>query len=87
MFQAGFVVFSLLTMVILMGIPPIRWLILKLVPPGSGPSEEQRRNGFAVIYLVGKGTDSVSIYFLLHHVIFSGQKCLSKKGLVVRLLA
>lgn len=38
-------------------IPPIRWLVLKMLPPGSGPGEEMRKTGFALIYVVGKGVD------------------------------
>ena len=38
-------------------IPPIRWLVLKMLPPGSGPGEEMRKTGFALIYLVGKGVN------------------------------
>jgi short subunit dehydrogenase-like uncharacterized protein len=38
-----------------MAIPPIRWIVLKVIPPGSGPSENARKKGYALIYLVGKG--------------------------------
>ena len=34
--------------------PPVRWLISKIMPPGSGPTPEQRKNGFFSIELFGK---------------------------------
>jgi len=40
-----------------MVIPPVRWLVLRMIPPGYGPSEEARKAGYALIYLVGKGVD------------------------------
>ncbi len=55
--QACALTFFLGFTIFLMAVPPVRWLILKAIPPGSGPSEEARKNGFALIYLVGKGTD------------------------------
>jgi len=38
-----------------MAVPPIRWIVLKVIPPGSGPSENARKKGYALFYLVGKG--------------------------------
>jgi short subunit dehydrogenase-like uncharacterized protein len=56
----GFILASLLSvalmsMALMMLFPPTRWLILWAIPPGSGPTESQRKNGFAKIFVIGKG--------------------------------
>ena len=36
-------------------VPPLRWFLLKMVPPGTGPSEEIMKTGFGQVYYVAKG--------------------------------
>ncbi|KAI8853938.1 saccharopine dehydrogenase [Chytridium lagenaria] len=38
-------------------LPPVRWLLKKLVPQGTGPSEEMMKNGFFTVKLVGEAED------------------------------
>merc|ERR1712146_145692 len=45
---SGLLVFSF-------AIPPLRWVILKMVPPGTGPSEQIRKKGYGQVYYVAKG--------------------------------
>lgn len=34
--------------------PPIRWVIARIIPPGTGPSEKQRKEGYFNLKLVGE---------------------------------
>ena len=50
------------TLMALLMLAPFRWLSQKLLPPGTGPSESQRRNGFFKIELVGEAENGEKVF-------------------------
>jgi short subunit dehydrogenase-like uncharacterized protein len=55
---AAFLTFIMSLGAVLLFFPPIRYAIQKFMPPGSGPSEELRKNGFFDIRLYGDAMDT-----------------------------
>jgi short subunit dehydrogenase-like uncharacterized protein len=43
----------MLTAMTAMVFAPVRWLVGRLMPPGTGPSRERRESGFFVVRSVG----------------------------------
>ncbi|KAJ3217011.1 hypothetical protein HDU67_008656 [Dinochytrium kinnereticum] len=46
--------------------PPFRWLVKKLVPQGTGPSEEAMKKGFFTVKLVGEAEDQSKAIATFH---------------------
>jgi len=49
--------------------PPARWVLNKLLPPGTGPDEETRKNGSFRLNFVGEGKDAQGNRVILKAVV------------------